>query len=179
MFFRLYSPLLLLCLIACSGAPLDYDTALNLLRERQADPVQTSISASPRFESQDAKAMQAYQRLIDAHVLQCKSTTLGAICEPGPAGDILTQNGVTDITVAAGRWVPDTILSIQRTGRSSASAEVRMTFEPNSLFQEFESAFDSIASPAELLAATTRKQGKVVHVSFQRYDDGWHVENDQ
>jgi hypothetical protein len=174
---RLAMPVLVLCLTACGGAVLDYETAINLLRERAADPVRTSISASPRFENQDPKVVRAYQRLMDAHVILCSSTSVGAICEPGPAGDTITQNGVTDLSVVAGRWVPASIVAIQRTGRNSASADVRMSFEPSSLFQEFEDAFDSIESPGSLLAAATRKQGKMVHVTFERYDDGWHVEN--
>jgi hypothetical protein len=52
-----------------------------------------------------------------------------------------------------------------------------MTFEPSSLFQEFEGAFDSIQSPGATLTSAARKQGKMVHVAFERYDDGWHVEN--
>jgi hypothetical protein len=168
---------LVLCLTACGGALLDYETAINLLRERAADPVRTNISASPRFENQDPKVARAYQRLMEAHVIQCNSTSVGAVCEPGPAGDTITQNGVTDLSVVAGRWVPASIVAIQRTGRSSASADVRMSFEPSSLFQEFGDAFDSIESPGSMLAAATRKQGKMVHVNFERYDDGWHVEN--
>jgi hypothetical protein len=174
---KLTIPALAFCLTACGGEVLDYETAINLLRERAADPVRTSISASPSFESQDPKVVRAYQRLIDAHVIQCRSTAIGAICEPGPAGDTLTQNGVTDLYVVAGRWVPAAIVAIQRTGRNSASADVRMTFEASSLFQEFEDAFESIESPGSMMAATTRKQGKMVHVTFERYGDGWHVEN--
>src|SRR5437868_4305028 len=128
---------LVLCLTACGGALLDYETAINLLRERAADPVRTNIRASPRFENQDSKVARAYQRLMEAHVIQCNSTSVGAVCEPGPAGDTITQNGVTDLSVVAGRWVPASIVAIQRTGRNSASADVRMNFEPSSLFQEF------------------------------------------
>jgi hypothetical protein len=73
--------------------------------------------------------------------------------------------------------MPAAIVAIQRTAPNSASADVRMTFEPSTLFQEFEDAFDSIESPGSMLTATTRKQGKMVHVTFERYDDGWHVEN--
>ena len=73
--------------------------------------------------------------------------------------------------------MPASIVAIQRTGTDSASADVRMTFEPSTLFQEFEDAFDSIESPGSTLAAATRKQGKMVHVTFERYGDGWHVEN--
>jgi hypothetical protein len=175
--FRLPIPTLLLCLTACGGASLDYDTALNLLRERAVDPVRTSISASPHFDSQDSKITQAYQRLIDAHVIDCKSTSVGSICEPGPAGDTITLNGVSDLSVLAGRWVPAAIVTIQRTGPNSASADVRMNFEPSSLFQEFEEAFNSIEAPGSMMEATARKQGKIVHVTFERYDDGWHVEN--
>jgi hypothetical protein len=175
--FRLATLVLAWCLTACGGALLDYETAINLLRERMADPVRTSISASPRFENQDPKVVRAYQKLMDAHVIQCSSTSVGAICEPGPAGDTITQNGVTDLSVVAGRWVPASIVAIRRTGRNSASADVRMNFEPSSLFQEFGDAFDSIESPGSMLAATGRKQGKMVHVVFERYDDGWHVEN--
>jgi hypothetical protein len=174
---RLAIPALVLCLTACGGALLDYETAINLLRERAAEPIRTSISASPRFENQDPKVVLAYQRLMDAHVIQCSSTSVGALCQPGPAGDTITQNGVTDLSVVAGRWVPASIVAIQRTGRNSASADARMSFEPSSLFQEFEEAFDSIESPGSMLAAATRKQGKMVHVSFERYGDGWHVEN--
>ena len=177
MLWREISPVLALSLAACGGALLDYETAMNLMRERAADPVRTSISASPRFDSQDPKVVRAYQRLIDAHVIDCKASAVGTICEPGPAGDTLAQNGVSELSLIAGKWVPAAIVAIQRTGRNSASADVRMTFEPTSLFQEFEDAFDSIESPGTVLAAATRKQGKMVHVSFERYDDGWHVEN--
>jgi hypothetical protein len=176
---RLTIPAVMLGLTACGGALLDYETAINLLRERAADPVRTSVSASPHFDSQDAKVVRAYQRLMEAHVIECKSTSVGSICEPGPAGETLTQNGVTDLSVVAGRWVPATIVAIQRTGRNSASADVRMTFEPSSLFQEFEEAFDSIESPGSTMSAAARKQGKMVHVTFERYDGGWHVENIQ
>ncbi len=177
MLWKGISPVLALCLAACGGALLDYETAINLMRERAAEPVRTSISASPRFDSQDTRVVRAYQRLMDAHVIECKSSAVGTICEPGPAGETLAQNGVSELSVVAGRWVPAVIVAIQRTGRNSASADVRMTFEPTSLFQEFEDAFDSIESPGTVLAAATRKQGKMVHVTFERYDDGWHVEN--
>src|SRR5690349_11799269 len=125
---RRFFPLVLLlptavCLIGCGGEPLDYETALNLMRERTSEPVKTSFSATPHAENQDFEVSRAYARLEDAHVLVCKSNSaVGRICEPGPAGDGLTQNGVTDITLVAGRWVPASIVAMQRTGRSSASA---------------------------------------------------------
>src|SRR5258707_13072257 len=85
-------------LSSCGGDPLDYETAMNLLRERATDPVRTSFSASPHFETQDPKVNEAYRRLQDAHVIQCKTSAgVGAICEPGPAGDAIAQSGVCDL----------------------------------------------------------------------------------
>ncbi len=178
---HIISPLIVsvVCLSGCGGDPLDYETAMNLLRERTSDSVRTSFSASPRFENQDATVTQAYQRLMDDHVIQCKKIAeVGTICEPGPAGDALTQDGVSELSLVAGRWVPASIASIRRTGRNTAVADVRMSFEPSQIFQEFESAFEQIQSPAlALTLGSIRKQGKMVHVTFQRYGDGWHVES--
>jgi len=61
-------------LSGCGGDPLDYETAMNLLRERATDPVRISFSASPRHETQDPKVNEAYQRLQDAHVILCKTS---------------------------------------------------------------------------------------------------------
>jgi hypothetical protein len=106
------------CLVGCGGDPLDYETALNLLRERTTDPVRTSFSATPHFENQDPAVSEAYQRLMDEHVIQCKKNAqVGTICEPGPAGDALTQDGVSELSLVAGRWVPASIVAIRRTGR--------------------------------------------------------------
>ena len=166
------------CLSGCGGDPLDYETAMNLLRERATDPVRISFSASPPHETQDPKVNEAYQRLQDAHVIQCKtSAEVGTICEPGPAGDAITQSGVSDLSLVSGRWAPSAIVAIRRTGRGSADADVRMLFEPSELFQEFEEAFDQIQGPGAMVTLSSRKQGKMVRVRYQRYDDGWHVES--
>src|ERR1035438_8639871 len=62
---------LVLVLTGCAGDPLDYETALNLLRERTLDPVKTSFSASPQFDRQPPAVSEAYQRLINEHVIVC------------------------------------------------------------------------------------------------------------
>jgi len=166
-------------LTGCAGHPLDYETAINLLRERTTDPVRTSFSAAPHFENQDPAVAQAYQRLMDEHVIQCKTNAgVGTICEPGPAGDALTQDGVSELTLVAGRWVPASIIAIQRSGRNTATADVRMSFEPSPIFQDFANAFEQIGAPGGTLAAdASRKQGKTVRATFQHYGDGWHVES--
>lgn len=166
------------CLTGCGGDPLDYDTAMNLLRDRTNDPVRTSFTASPRSENQDPKITEAYKRLTDGHVIVCKqNTSVGTLCEPGPAGDMLSQQGVSELSFVAGRWAPAIILSMRRSGRNTTTAEVRMNFETSPLFQEYEDIFDLIQSPAASMALSTRKQGKVIHVTFKREEDGWHVDS--
>src|SRR5258708_5073044 len=117
------------CLSGCGGDSLGYETAQNLLGGRGADPVRISFSASPRHETQDPKVNEAYQRLQDAHVIQCKASVgVGTICEPGPAGDAITQSGVSDLSLVSGRWTPSAIVAIRRTGRGRAGAGVRLLF---------------------------------------------------
>ncbi len=164
-------------LAGCGGGdPLTYDVAMDLMRDR-IDVERIGFSASPRFTNDDIKLATAYQKLLDGKVIQCKSNSaLGVLCEPGPAGDALKQDSVTEFSMVAGRWAPAAILSLRRTGRSSAAADVRMTFEPSPTLREFGDALDMIQPPGYLLAQSTWKQGKVVHATFQRFDDGWHVD---
>jgi hypothetical protein len=163
---------------SCGADALDYETAINLLRERATDPVRTTFSASPQFETQDQKVNLAYLRLQDAHVIECKNTQgAGTFCEPGPAGEAISQADMSSLSLVAGRWVPSAVIAIRRTGRGSADADVRMLFEPSELFREFEDAFDQIQGPGAMVTLGTRKQGRMVRVRYQRYDDGWHVES--
>jgi hypothetical protein len=173
---------LAICLAAaglggCGGDPLDYETAMNLVRDRK-DSVRTTFSATIPLQSTDPQLIWAYQKLVYGHIIECKTTTpVGTLCEPGPAGDALSQNGLTELSLVAGRWVPSAVLSIQRTGRNSAIGDVRMSFEASPLFREYQDSFDKISAPGFALTLSSRQQGKVVHVTFQRYEDGWHVEN--
>jgi hypothetical protein len=115
---------------------------------------------------------EAYQRLIDEHVIVCnKKLEVGTFCEPGPAGDALVQEGVSQLSLVTGRFVPSTILAIRRTGRNSATADVRMSFEPSQIFQDFGDAFDQLQGLGRSFT-----QGKTVQATFQRDADGWHIE---
>jgi hypothetical protein len=163
---------------ACGGGePLTYDAAMNLMRDR-SDPVRINFSAAPRFSNDDARLARAYQKLLDGRIIQCKNTaSLGVLCEPGVAGDALTQNSVTELSMVAGRWVASAIVTLQRTGRSSATADVRVSFEASPTYRDFGDALDLIQPPGYMVAQASWKQGKVVHVNFQRYEDGWHIES--
>jgi len=168
----------LFALIACGGGePLDYDTAMNLMRDR-SDVVRISFSAAPRFNSSDSQLARAYQKLVDGRIIQCKNTeAMGILCEPGPAGDALKQENATELSLVAGKWVPSAILSLNRTGRNSANGDIRMTFELSSTMRDFGDAMDFIQPPGYLVAQSSWKQGKIVHVTFQHYEDCWHVDS--
>ena len=163
---------------ACrSGEPIDYETALGLLKDRTTDPVKLTFSASPPPDATPAIS-QAYDRLIDAHIITCTSTKgMGKICQPGPAGEAVSQAGSAELAVIAGRWVPSAIASISRSAGSSATAEVRMQFEMSELYREFEDAFDTIQIRAGKSLLDNKKEGKMAHAVFQRDEDGWHVES--
>lgn len=167
---------LLLCLAACSDTPLDYETAMVVLKDANNEVLRVKFSATPR--APDPNVMSAYRDLNASHVLDCKDTArVGVLCVPGPAGDIVGQDGTSDLSVVAGHWAPSSIVALQRTGRNSAQADVRMTFEPTTLYREFQSQFDAIQYIDPTAVANDRKQGKMMHAVFERYEDGWHLES--
>jgi hypothetical protein len=173
---RLILPLSLsiFLLVACGGGdPLDSDTALALIRDRNTDPVQAKFSAIPQGMD------PAYQHLIAAHVIECHTSSLGTICEPGVSGGGITQSGSNELMLNAGHWVPAAILGISRTGQNRAAAEVRLTFEASPLYAEFQSDFDQLQTVDAAQALGNKKEGWNAHAIFQRYDDGWHLESIQ
>jgi hypothetical protein len=162
-------------LSGCGGNPLDADTAMALIKDRNTEVVKFTFSASPPRTANDPQITRAYERLIQDHVIQCTSTeAMGKICQPGPAGEAITLLGTTDLSLNAGRWVPSTIVGISRSGSSSAVVEVRMSFEPSPLYRDFESTFDDI-QPAGTKTTESLKNGKTVHATYQRDEEGWHV----
>ena len=171
--------LAILWLTSCSHSELDYDTAMSLMRDHAVDPVKITFSSSPRFAEHDPKIRQSYNQLVDGHVLACQTNELvGLICESGPAADGLSQAGSTDFALVAGRWAPAVIIRIQRTGRDTAVAEVRMTFEPSPLYKEYQDAFDSIQNTTESgLTVVEQHDGRTAHARFTRTEEGWHLES--
>jgi hypothetical protein len=159
------------------GEPLDYETARSVVRDRSMEPIKATFSSSPRFDTSDPRIKSAYQQLMESHVLECNVTVGLATCVPGAAGDVLKQEGATELSLPAGQWVPSEIVSIQSTGRSSATAEVRMSFEATDLYREFERAFSDIQTPATTQALAETKQPKIMHARFERFEDGWHLES--
>lgn len=160
-----------------AGDPIDYETAMSLLKDRNTETVKLTFSASPPAATASTRATQAYDQLVDAHVLNCQSTTtLGKLCQPGPAGDGVVQVGSTELALVAGHWTPENILNISRSAGNSATADVRMRFEPSPLYRDFEAAFDQIQLATGKQPIEANNQSKTVHASYQRYEDGWHLE---
>ena len=177
--FKINTILMTVWLWGCSsGPPLDYQTAMELLRDHSLEPVKVTFSASRPNGPQDVRITRAFQDLIEAHILVCPSNgSTGAICSPGPAADTVESAGPAELSVVAGRWAPSAITAIQVTGRGTATAEARMQFEPSDVYQGLQAAFDALQTPESVATVGDRKQGKLVHASFRRYDDGWHLED--
>jgi hypothetical protein len=160
------------------GELIDSDTAASLLKDRNTETVKLTFSASPPRSGEDVMVGRAYDRLVDAHVLTCAtSEAMGKICQPGPAGDAVTQAGANELSLIAGRWVPATINNIARAGENGATAEVHMVFEASPLYREFQGAFDEIQMGGGRARMEVRKEGKLVHAVYQRLDDGWHLDS--
>ena len=151
---------------------------MNILQDHKPEPIKMTFSSSPRFDTGDPRIKQAYEQLMESHVVECSETAgVGTMCAPGAAGDGLQQEGAAELSLAAGQWAPAAIASLQRTGRNSASAEVRMSFDPAPLYHEYETAFSNIQSPAATQALSDTKQPKMMRARFERFDDGWHLES--
>lgn len=145
------------------------------------EPVKITISASPRFSDSDPKIKQCYDQLVEGHVLTCQANgTFGMLCQPGPAGEGIYPEGPTDLSVNAGRWAPAVITKINRAGRGSVTAELRLMFEPSPLYREYQEVFDVLQnSSGSRLSLVEQKEGRTAHASFVHAEDGWHVETMQ
>lgn len=163
----------------CGVERIDYETALNLVKDRTMDPVKITISASPHFSESDPRIKQYYDQLVEGHVLTCEANgTVGMLCQPGPIAEGINQEGPMDLSVNAGRWVPVVITKINRAGRGAVTAELRLMFEPSPLYREYQTAFDALQnSSSNRLSMTDQKEGKTAHASFVHAEDGWHVES--
>lgn len=163
----------------CASEPLDYDTALGLVKERSSDPVKLTFSASPQYSRSDPKVKRYYDQLIEGHVIMCETNgAVGLLCQPGPAGDLVSQEGSTNLAVVAGRWVPSVITRINRVGRGMVTAELRLAFEPTGLYREYQEGFESIQN-SSALSTVEQKEGKSARATFSHTEDGWHLESMQ
>ena len=163
---------------SCASEPLDYQTALDLMRDKKSEPLKITFSASPRLEDADPKIKEAYHQLIEGHVLDCQpNATVGTLCQPGSAGSAVTTAGSTDLSVIAGQWVPSVITKINRSGSRGSTAEARLAFEPSALYKEYQQAFDTLQNSADGRALLAQqKDGKSAQALFVHSEEGWRLE---
>jgi hypothetical protein len=159
------------------GDPLEYPAAMNLLRDNNTASLTMRFSASPPLDrTTAAQVLKAYDVLKENHILDCSEPEKGNLCVPGAAGGAIQQDTATALLLTAGHWTPLTIISMERTSRTSATAQVRMAFEPSSLYRDYENSFDALRTAGSSRDLDQKKDGKTMTASFQRYDDGWHLE---
>ena len=162
----------------CASEPLDYQTALDLMRDRKSEPLKITFSASPRLVDTDPKIKDAYGQLIEGHVLDCQpNETVGTLCQAGFAGGAVSAAGSTDLSLIAGQWVPSVITKINRSGSHGSTVEARLAFEPSPLYKEYKEAFDTLQSSAEArVLLAQQKDGKSVQAVFVHSEEGWRLE---
>ena len=167
-----------LWLLGCASEPLDYQTALDLMRDRKSEPLKITFSSSPRLVDSDPKIKEAYGQLIEGHVLDCQpNQTVGTLCQPGSAGGAITAGGSTDLSLIAGQWVPSVITKINRSGIHGSTVEARLAFEPSPLYKEYHEAFDTLQSSADArVLLAQQKDGKSAQAVFVHSEEGWRLE---
>jgi len=157
------------------GTTLEYPEAINLLRENNTSGITMSFSSTPPDRTTAPMVSKAYDQLQENHVLDCSGQT--NLCVPGAAGGALRQDSATELVLTAGHWAPGNISSIQRTSTSTAVAQVQMSFEPSPLYHDFENAFDALRTPGSSRDLDQKVDGKTMTATFQRLEDGWHLES--
>ena len=179
--FCISVPIALSCfwLGGCASEPLDYQTALDLLRDQKLEALKITFSASPRLADTDPKIKEAYGQLIEGHVLDCQpNETVGTLCQPGSAGSAISAAGSTDLSLIAGHWVPSVITKINRSGIHGSTVEARFRFEPSPLYTEYQVAFDTLQSSADArVLLAQQKDGKNAQAVFLHSEEGWRLES--
>jgi hypothetical protein len=150
---------------------------MEMLRDSNTPGVILRFNASPPDRAALPDIAKAYDKLAENHVLDCSPPTNGNLCIPGPAGGPIQQDSATALRFTAGHWTPSTVIALQRTSLTSATAQIRMTFEPSPLYHEFGEAFDALRASGSSSDLGQIGEGKVMTAAFRRYDDGWHLES--
>jgi len=181
--FRLFWTLFALCpflaiLAGCNrGESLGQPAAMALLRDGNTGTILLRFNASPPDRASSPAVAKAYDDLVANHILDCTDPSKGNLCVPGPAGGPITQDSATSLSLPAGHWTPSTIISLQRTSTTTATAQVRMTFEPSNLYREYETVFDALRVAGSSRELEQKSEGKIMTGTFRQYDDGWHLES--
>jgi|HubBroStandDraft_6_1064221.scaffolds.fasta_scaffold267164_2 hypothetical protein len=171
------SPFLAILAGCDRGEPLSQPAAMLLLRDGNTGTILLRFNASPPDRASSPVIAKAYDDLVENHILDCSDPSKGNLCVPGPAGGPIKQDTATSLSLPAGHWAPSTLISLQRTGATTATAQVRMTFEPSNLYRGFETAFDALRISGSSRELEQKSEGKIMTATYRQYDDGWHLES--
>ena len=167
---------------------LDRETAMKLLGGKTVETVEGSFDASlndAQFAANilgDRKDLvPLFRELLNAGIIACNANN---VCQPGPNGSsIRIQGGIfgsSDLIFTAGTLVPSAITGVIQTGPNMATADVQLSFQPTSMYQQHQAAFDQVNRQTVAGAPlNARTQGRPARAFFQRYDDGWRLQSIQ
>lgn len=126
-----------------------------------------------------------YQSLMNAGILSCVVSYPGAPnldCTPGPKAVGFIDDHVGSITAPAGNLIVSGVTGITKTGENSALAQLQLQFQPIGSYAQYRNLINQIdgigvltgTQPVRVLAGRNTAQA-----TFQRYDDGWRLQNIQ
>jgi hypothetical protein len=159
-----------------STQPLDRKSAAKLVHEMTVDSpwirIPAGMSVSP---TRNAKAFQAYRRLVKGGILRCDSEF--ADCVVGPRGKTLIHEGTVGIKVTIGLLIADDVSVVRLIDRNSASATVTLRFRPNPVFTEFRSDLIAIMEAhGDAFVGDQIAGDNLATAQFHRSDGKWHLE---
>ena len=165
---------LFFALSGCMKKDLDRGTAMKLLQGRNVGVVGSFQAYADYVHLSSARGW--YQQLINARVITCGG---GPVCGLGPSGTGLQLN-FTTFSFAAGTLTPVDVTGVAQTGPNSASAEVRLAFQPSPLYAQYRNTFDHLTAEAQVMGGgpvQPQTQRNAAEAVFQRYDDGWRLQS--
>jgi hypothetical protein len=162
---------------SCGKKDLDRETAMKLLQGKSVASVVGSFQAYADY-AQFSAARGWYQQLINARVITCGG---GPVCSPGPSGTGLELN-FTTFSFSAGSLTAADVTGVAQTGPNSASAQVRLIFQPSPLYGQYRDVFDHLTAEAQVMGGgpvQPKTQRGTAEAVFQRFDDGWRLQGIQ
>jgi hypothetical protein len=160
--------------LGCGKKPLDRDTALRLLQDRNVQSIQMVYEGQPFPPSTH---QSAYQQLVSAGVLRAEPLVFGQVkyqAGPNNFGGLVSQEHTE---IIAGYLRPTAVTGIRQTGSDEAVAEVTLSFVPSPVYSQFQAAMDEVASDTFKEIFQRQKQPRETKATFRRYDNGWRLEN--
>ncbi len=158
----------------CSKKALDRETAAKLIGNHVVKSLQGEI---PQFGSQ----YNAVLRQLDAAgLLDCKYPGMDSMipCNVGRNGQgFIANQGNNKMVFAAGQLSTGEVTGVSQTSETTAVADVRLSFQPNRQYAQYQNLLDQLEQTGAISAA---KSGSVTaRATFQRFDDGWRLQGIQ